>query len=112
MATTSPSFSLNEVVYIVASAAGRGFLESYKIDGVSLDSASGQWVYTINVARPPNAGVTVGSREQLVKSRILYFKEAELTDYCTALTMCSNYLARAKAKIDTLLGGCSGTGTA
>lgn len=107
MATTTPKFNLNDVVYIVASAAGRGFLESYKVDGISLDKVTGRWVYTINVARPPNAGVIVGGSQQLIQSRILYFNEAELTDYCTALNMCKDYLERALGRINTLLNGCS-----
>ncbi len=106
MALTTPRFQIGDIAYIVASAAGRGFLESYTIDGISLNKETNIWWYTINVARPPSAGVIVGDRAQLVKERILYFSEPELTDYCTALGLCSDYLTRAMANINTKLAAC------
>lgn len=111
MPTTTPKYNPNDIVYIVAAAAGRGFLESYRVDGISLNKMTGQWLYEINVAKPPSAGIVVGGSQELIGSRVLYFNEAELTDYCTALNMCKTYLERAMAKINGLLQGCDGTGT-
>lgn len=108
--TSTPKFQIDQVVYIVVSASGRGFLESYTIDNISFDRTTGKWVYTINIAKAPSAGVLVGTRNQLGRDRTLYFSEGELTDYCTALGLIVDYHTRALAKYTSLREACGGTG--
>lgn len=108
----TPKFNIGGEIYIVASAAGRGFLESYIIDGISYDPRAQAWIYKINVARPPSAGVTVGDRNQLVRERVLYFSEAELTDFCSALHMNRAYLQRALASVEAKIAACGTEGSA
>lgn len=102
---TSPAFQIDDVVYITVSAAGRGFLESYRVDGISYDRRTGQWLYQINLNKPPSSGVTLGDRIEAHRERILYFAESELTDYCTALQLCENYLLNQLATIQNRLAG-------
>ena len=111
MAISTPLFQIDDVVYVIVSAAGRGFLEPYRIDGLSYDKTRGQWIYAINVAKAPGPGVIVGDQIQLQRERILYFTEAELTDYCTALQLCENYLLQQLAGIQSKISGnqCGGT---
>jgi len=102
---TSPAFQIDDVVYITVSAAGRGFLEAYRVDGISYDRTRGQWIYEINLAQSPGSGTTLGDRIQAQRERILYFTEAELTDYCTALQLCENYLLNQLAVIQNRIAG-------
>ena len=102
---TSPTFQINDIVYITVSAAGRGFLESYRVDGISFAKRTGQWLYEINLAQSPYSGTTLGDRIQNNRERILYFTEAELTDYCTALQLCENYLLNQLASIQNRIAG-------
>jgi hypothetical protein len=88
---SQPLYDIDEIVYVKASAAGRGFLEHVRIDQVHFDRNTGQWVYQINMNRAPDPGFGVGDNISLTKERILYFAESELIDYCSALALAKNW---------------------
>lgn len=114
MAPAQPLFGIDDIVYLLASAR-RGFLESYRIDNVIYEPKDGTWVYLINVKRSPIAGQTVGHFRDLRIHGSLYFSEAELIDYCTAVETALLYhqrmVATFQAKLDArCTGGTNGTG--
>lgn len=98
---TQPTYNIDEIVYIAASAA-RGWLESYRVDGIYFNPSNNKWVYQINIARVPNVPVTVGDHVEFTKQRILYFMESELVDYCTAVNMAKTYHQAELDRLDAL----------
>lgn len=109
MAISTPVFQPDDIVYVVVSAAGRGFLEPYRVDGLSYDKARGQWLYSINVAKAPGPGIIIGDHMQTQRERILYFTEAELTDYRTALGLQENYLLQQLAVVQSRIAAIDGS---
>jgi len=112
MPISQPLHAVDDIVYILASAR-RGFLESYKINNVIYNPEDEGWVYLINIRRSPSAGQTVGHFRDLRISGSLYFREAELIDYCMALDSAVTYHQRQVASLEAKLNArCNGgTGT-
>lgn len=103
----SPTYNINEVVYLKESAA-KGFLEAVRIAGVTLGKSG--WIYTVsyNASRPINAP-TYGDRIVANRSSAVYYTADEFLNHCAALNMMLTYHQTAvdniSAQIESLCNG-------
>ena len=108
---SSPAFSVNDVVYLRASAQ-LGFLEPYRIDNIFFNKQVNVWQYSINIQKSLSAGNTIGGTNDLQNSKILYFNESELVDLCEALTMKVAYHTSELNKASSMKAArCDGSGS-
>jgi hypothetical protein len=83
---TNPMYKKDDVVYLKESAM-IGFVESYKINGIRLDSRLNKWVYEINISHRGPETSTMIDMVNLRSNEKLSFYEDELTDFCDAVQL-------------------------
>ncbi len=106
-----PKYSVGDVIFLSASAQGRGFLESYKITGIIQTEQAGI-IYTISLAPPPPQPRSVADRFDLkIPRRQLYFSEHELITLCEALPFIIAYHERLLIKYQNMSDERCDTGT-
>lgn len=95
----NPKYNPGDTIYLRESAV-LGFIESYKIDNVSYDKSTSQWMYNVNVKHRGPAPSTTIDRVTLRNSECLLFRESELIEFCDAIQLAidesENRLAKLK----------------
>jgi len=104
----NPKYSIGDIIYLRESAS-LGFLEAYKVTGIT-STSPGRIVYYIDVS---NGSPIVNFGERITNQNrpALYFDETELIAYCDALTMIRTYLTTQLTAVNSKLTQCE-TGTA
>jgi len=101
--SATPAYQIDDEVFLIASAK-IGFLESYRITSIHSITAN-KFAYQINIREKGPSETTVGDYINTKYSRILYFGEEELTDFCGAInlqvTNLQRRLADAQARQDS-----------
>lgn len=98
--TAAPLYQVGDVVYLTESSQ-IGFIESYEVSGVRMDTNQ-RWMYQFSiVGRPPLLNSTVGDRIRLNRSIDFEVGEEELVDFCTALDNCIAYHTSALASLNS-----------
>lgn len=100
MTMSTPTYQIDDEVYLVASAK-KGFLEAYRISAIRSIS-KGAYVYQINIRPKQPNEATVGDSVDLKSNRALFFSESELTDFCSAVELQITNLGSQLAKAQSL----------
>lgn len=108
MATPAPKWSVDNIVYIQASAKV-GFLEAYKVSGIH--RIRGRWTYSIDIMQKPPSEPSIGDMIDIKQERVMYFDENELIDFHEALLLVKNGLDSKRNKIQQMLDKYFPTGT-